>query len=99
MTNMDVAHGQGPNVKAVLNPNAHPYVGQPARLRDEVGVEHAAIFTAVWGEDEDGMPTGGNFVFVSDDSAKTDPYGRQIDRRTSVVRHDLQIAPGLYFEL
>lgn len=38
-----------------------------------------------------------NVVFVTDDGNRTDPYGRQIDRATSVPHHEDQTAHGYYW--
>jgi hypothetical protein len=71
---------------------------------DEVGEPHNAIVTCWWkdvdhyrGGGKDGEP-GCNLVFVSDDDSKRDPYGRQIERRTSVVHREFQPAPGNYWQ-
>lgn len=40
-----------------------------------------------------------NVVFVVSDEAKTDSYGRQIDRATSVPHRQLQSAHGYYWTL
>jgi hypothetical protein len=49
---------------------------------DEVRRDHNAVITAVWG------PDCINVVFVSPDESKTDSYGRQIERQTSVSRYN-----------
>ncbi len=56
-------------------------IGDPVIFTDEVRRDHNAIITAVWG------PDCINLVFVSPDESKTDSYGRQIDRSTSVSRY------------
>jgi len=43
--------------------------------------DHNAIITAVWG------PDCINVVFTTSDPTKTDSYGRQIERETSVSRY------------
>lgn len=45
---------------------------------------------------ETGEP-GCNLVYLSGDRTKTDPYGRQIERATSVVHKSKQAAPGNYW--
>jgi len=40
---------------------------------------------------------GCNLVYVSGDTAKTDPYGRQLERATSVVHKSKQPAHGNYW--
>jgi hypothetical protein len=44
--------------------------------------DHDALVTAVWGSDCI------NVVFVCGDESKTDAYGRQIERETSVSRYN-----------
>jgi hypothetical protein len=56
-------------------------VGDVVIYTDEVRNDHNAIVTAIWGQDCI------NVVFLSPDESKTDPYGRQIERQTSVARH------------
>lgn len=46
---------------------------------------HAAIVTHVWGGSSWGSNPGCNLVYASGDETKTDPYGRQIERATSIV--------------
>jgi hypothetical protein len=48
---------------------------------DEIRNDHNAVVTAVWG------PDCINVVFVASDESKTDSYGRQIERQTSVARY------------
>lgn len=68
-------------------------IGDHVIYVDEYGREHNALVTAIWGIDS---PTKSlNLVYVSDDSAKTDQYGRQICRdATSVVHESSQPAHG-----
>lgn len=72
-------------------------VGDVVRYVDAVGKSHYALVTAVWGNFVEGSAPSLNVVFISDDEAKTDPYGVQIERNTSVVHHSHQEAPGLYW--
>lgn len=71
-------------------------VGMPVRYWDEYRVEHAALLTAVHGliHEIDGnvyIPCV-NVVYVSEHEAKRDPYGRQLERESSVVhRTDMHI--------
>ena len=65
---------------------------------DEVGVKHDALLTQVWSRDEEG-PVVANLVFVVADPQKSDPYGHQIERRTSVSRRNEYSAHGFFFEL
>ena len=61
--------------------------GDPVKIVDEVYGEHTGLVTIVHG------PFGGpmipciNVVFVSSDSEKTDPYGRQIERMSSLQHY------------
>jgi len=61
---------------------------------DAVGKRHEALLTEVWGE---AAPCSVNLVYVSGDPSKTDPYGRQIERETSVVHKSYQSAHGMYW--
>jgi len=77
---------------------------------DPRGKPHAAIVTAWWGlkdctqEGEtfgnglegEGEP-GCNLVFVVGETDKKDPYGRQIERATSVVHKSKQSAHGNFW--
>lgn len=72
-------------------------VGDVVRYVDAVGKSHYALVTAVWASAfENGAPSL-NLVFVSDDESKTDPYGVQVERNTSVTHQSNQAAPGLYW--
>jgi hypothetical protein len=73
-------------------------VGTACVYTDEYAVSHPALFTAVWGIDEQG-PVSANVVYVSGEQDERDQYGRQIRRQTSVVRRDRQAAHGRFFEL
>jgi len=55
-------------------------VGDVVIYTDEIRRDHNAIVTAVW------SPDMINVVFCSPDDSKTDSYGRQIERSTSVGR-------------
>lgn len=76
-------------------------VGDQVVYVDKTGARRPALVTAVWGKEtypyEDGTGPTINLVFVSDDATKQDPYGRQIERETSIVHHSLQTAPGNYW--
>lgn len=54
-------------------------------------IEYNAIVTNVWGT---GPNPSLNVVYVSDDESKTDQYGRQIERATSIVHRSNQAAPA-----
>ncbi len=71
---------------------------------DSVGRQQNALVTNCWGyreidtEKPDTLPSL-NLVVVSEDATKTDPYGRQLERFTSVVHKSKQAAPGFYWYL
>lgn len=61
-----------------------PGFGDAVIYIDEVGVEHDALVTQYWGGDQ---PNGAlNCVYVTTDDTKRDPYGRQLERASSVSR-------------
>lgn len=68
-----------------------PHVRETVIFHDPVGREHPALVTAVW------SPTCINVVYVSSDDAKTDPYGRQIERATSLSHKSVNSAHGMYW--
>lgn len=65
-------------------------IGDHVIYTDAHGIEHDAVVTHVW-QSVGGLP-GCNVVHVSGDDSKTDPYGRQIERATSVVHRSMQPA-------
>ena len=65
-------------------------VGQRVIFADEYRVEHEALVTAWHGT------SCINVVYVSKDPQKTDSYGRQLDRATS-VSHMSQNAYGMFW--
>ena len=58
-------------------------IGDSVTFINALRIEIPALVTAVW------SPTCINVVFVSDDINKTDSYGRQIERYTSVGHKSL----------
>jgi hypothetical protein len=63
-----------------------PKVGEVVVYTDEVGVEHDALVTAYWAGDR---PDGAlNLLYVTKDNSKTDSYGNQIERASSVSREN-----------
>lgn len=79
-----------PPRKEVRNIEA-PQIGEPVIFCDPRGNDHNALVTAVW------TPTCINAVLVSADEAKTDQYGRQIERPTSICHASQMQAPGYYW--
>jgi hypothetical protein len=73
-----------------------PEIGDVVTYIDSKRVNHNALVTAVWGEETYGelakVYPSLNLVYVSKDKAKTDPFGRQIDRATSIVHRSVQPA-------
>ena len=55
-----------------------------------------AIVTQIW-KGMSGAKYGCNLVVVSSEEDKTDPYGRQIERFTSVCHKSVQAAPGWFW--
>lgn len=74
-----------------------PKIGDAVVFVDPVGVKHSAVVTAVW--PQYGNPPGLNLVYASDDEAKSDTYGRQIERSTSVVHESKQAAHGMFWRV
>lgn len=72
-----------------------PSVGEVITVTDEHGREHDALVTIYFGQDRPDCAL--NCVFVSDDSSKTDPYGRQVERLSSVGRQTEQSAHGRFW--
>lgn len=61
-------------------------IGDPIVYVDAYRTRHNALVTRVWGSSPGGGGQPGcNLLWVSGDDTKTDPYGRQIERATSVV--------------
>jgi len=71
-------------------------IGQGVVFVDEHGVRRAAVVTHVFAGMA-GTADGVNVVIVSDDAQRSDPYGRQIERRTSVTHLSGQPAHGYYW--
>jgi hypothetical protein len=66
-------------------------VGDTVVWHESDGLALKAIVTAVWN------PTCINLVIVSRDTAKTDQYGRQIERRTSCSHKGNMTVHGFYW--
>lgn len=79
-----------------------PQIGDHVVFVDPFGAEHDALVTQTWNtpgpHPGDGTDTPAlNVVCVDADEAKTDSYGRQIARSTSVVHQSHQAAHGMYW--
>lgn len=72
----------------------HPAVGVAVVFVDERGEERWALVTAVWGP---ASSPAVNLCFVSSDEVVTNPAGRALTWRTSIVHRSLQAAPGNYW--
>jgi hypothetical protein len=69
-------------------------IGDLVEYVDEVGQPHKALVLWVF---ETGAGVSVNVVFVSSDTDKEDPYGRQIERETSVMHESAQAAHGKFW--
>ena len=75
-------------------------IGDHVLYVDALSRPRHALVTAGWNQPGYTPTTpepGLNLVLVSHDEAKDDPYGRQIERETSVVHVSNQPAPGAYW--
>jgi len=76
-----------------------PQIGQACTVVDEVGAVHPGLITAVHGTATDTYQPSINAVFTSHDATKTDPYGRQVERLSSLVhKTGAGSTPGRYWE-
>lgn len=76
--------------------NDTPKIGDHITVVDEVGVEHDALVTIYFGGSSPRMAL--NAVFVSSDPKKDDPYGRQLERLSSLSHQSSTSAPGRYWK-
>ncbi len=72
-------------------------IGDSVIFTDAVAQEHPALVTAVWGDVNSPYEPAINIVFVSPDKDRTDQYGRQLERHTSVVHKTAQPAHGMFW--
>lgn len=77
-------------------------VGDAVRVVDENYNEHYALVSAVHGSDWEHYALSINAVYISSDPQKNDPYGRQLERLSS-LQHKTQVnmpsrPPGRYWE-
>lgn len=66
-------------------------VGDVVTYKDEVGTDHQALVLHVHSQNTI------NLLYLSSDEAKSDSYGRQIERASSVQRKSEWTANGRYF--
>lgn len=71
-------------------------IGDAIEYVDVHGHGHSALVTAVHGT---GQTPSINVVYVTGDSAKTDQYGWQIERETSVSHEEQQAAHGRFWRV
>lgn len=69
----------------------NPEVGDYVVYYNPVGKPHSALITAVWG------PTMVNVVYISSDGSRTDGYGRQMERATSLGHKSTSQVHGQYW--
>ncbi len=74
-----------------------PEIGDAVTYVDVRGQPRNALVTCIFSRGEEALPSI-NVVIVADDPAKDDPYGRQMERWTSIVHKDDQAAHGNYWE-
>jgi hypothetical protein len=84
-------------------------IGQTVIFVDPKGRPHNALVTAWWTQPfldhksensvtpMEGTAVGCNLVYVVSEFDKADPYGRQIERETSVTHKTGQPAPGMFW--
>ena len=76
-------------------------VGETVIWVNEVGLPRPALITAIHGDEREYEGVKHypccNLVFTSGDDSKTDPYGRQIERQTSIPHKLEQSAHGFYW--
>lgn len=85
-------------------------VGQAVRVTDELGKVHDGLVTTIHGYPSEAAAREAgltspyfkpsiNSVFVTDDATKNDPYGRQIERLSSLQHRDTATAQGRFYEV
>lgn len=74
-------------------------IGDAVEFVDELGVQHHALVTNVFDNgDPEKYPTPAiNVVYVSQDEAAGDQYGRQLVRKSSVTHKSNQSAHGYFW--
>lgn len=74
-----------------------PVIGQSVVFTDSHGMGHPALITAVHGTATAQWQASVNLLYVTNDTSKTDPYGHQIERNSSVVHKTSQGANGMFW--
>jgi hypothetical protein len=72
-------------------------IGEAVIFADEYGEFHAAIVTQVWDGGGEVENPSVNLVFVTPNENSMDQYGRQLERKTSVVHASKQYAHGMFY--
>lgn len=77
-------------------------VGDSVTYVDEVSRPHKALLTAIWSqsgviETEADEKCAVNLIYISSDADKRDPYGRQVERASSVQGQSEHTAHGRYW--
>lgn len=62
-------------------------IGDPVKIVDEEYQPHIALVTTVHGSFDHGVPSI-NVAYVSADATRHDPYGRQLERLSSLAHFD-----------
>ena len=83
-----------------MDESKFPKVGQHVVFVDALSVPHDAIVTG--GPEQQGWNAEWgapwcNVVYVDPDPSRTDSYGRQVSRQTSLTHVTRQSAPGMYW--
>jgi hypothetical protein len=71
-----------------------PAIGAAVVYTDPKGQDHEAIVTNAYGTSIQGAI---NVAFVSADTSRTDTFGRQIERETSVLHQTIQPTHGRFW--
>lgn len=73
-------------------------IGGPCIYTDPKGRDHAAVVTNGFGADGKISKSAAiNVAYVSDDTSRTDTFGRQLERETSVQHQSIQTAAGRFW--
>jgi hypothetical protein len=76
----------------------HITIGDQVIYTDPRGQDHDALITNAFSTGNVITPSNSiNVAYVSDDSSRTDQYGRQLERETSVQHQSVQTAHGRFW--